>query len=137
MKWSRYNIFFKASTGDFYLLYNTMSNFFARIDIANAKLLYKLQDGELLANELDPDTLRDLTEKKVLVENDDVEMAKFKLIKQYNRMNNKTLSLTIAPTLACNLHCSYCFEKKHPNIYMDDKVEDDIINFIAGHKDIE
>lgn len=137
MKWSRYNIFFKASTGDFYLLYNTMSNFFARIDIANATLLNKLQDGELLANELDPDTLRDLTEKKVLVENDDVEMAKFKLIKQYNRMNNKTLSLTIAPTLACNLHCSYCFEKKHPNIYMDDKVEDDIINFIAGHKDIE
>lgn len=137
MKWSKYNIMFKVSTGDFYLLYNTMSNFFARIEIDNADTLIKLQKGELLANELDADTLIDLKEKKVLVENDDIELMKFKLIKQYNRMSNKSLSLTIAPTLACNLHCSYCFEKKHPNIFMDDNVEDAIIKFIAGHKDVE
>lgn len=51
------------------------------------------------------------------------------------RQNNRRLILTINPTLACNFNCPYCFEATHPNTYMSDNVEDDIIRYINSNKD--
>lgn len=48
MKWSKYNIMFKAHTGDFYLLYNTMSNTLLKLDSNNAKLLMNIKKKELV-----------------------------------------------------------------------------------------
>lgn len=53
------------------------------------------------------------------------------------RPNNRRLILTINPTLVCNFNRPYCFETTHPNTYMSDKVEDDIIQYISSNKDIK
>ncbi len=137
MKWSKYNILFKVQTEDNYLLFNTMSNSVLKLNSDNAKTLMDIKAGDLKDSELDPVSYEELVQKGILVEDDDIELAKFRLLKQYNRMDSNSMSLTIAPTMACNLHCSYCFENSHPKIHMDDSVEDAIIAFIKGHKIIE
>ncbi|MGN1158401.1 MAG: radical SAM protein [Agathobacter sp.] len=72
---------------------------------------------------------------KALVENDEDELFKLKYVTQARRFSNKVLALTINPTLDCNFACPYCFEKKHPKEYMNDEIEDDIINYIKRQKD--
>jgi uncharacterized protein len=47
--------------------------------------------------------------------------------------NAPVLAMTIAPTVACNLRCDYCFETEHPNRYQDDDELDAIIAF-ARHR---
>lgn len=117
MKWSKYNILFKVQTEDNYLLFNTMSNSVLKLDSDNAKTLMDIKAGDLKDSELDPVSYEELVQKGILVEDDDIELAKFRLLKQYNRMDSNSMSLTIAPTMACNLHCSYCFENSHPKIH--------------------
>ena len=50
------------------------------------------------------------------------------------RNDDSRLILTINPTLACNFACPYCFEKQHPDIFMNGTIENKIINFINLHK---
>lgn len=137
MKWSKYNFMFKAKSGDFYLLYNTMSNVFLKLDNSIASLLLKIRNGQLSEDDLDEELRKEILDNNILVRDDNIELAKFKLLKQYNRMNDDVLSLTIAPTMACNLHCSYCFEQNHPSVFMKDDVEDAIIAFIKGLRDVK
>ncbi len=137
MKWSKYNFMFKAKSGDFYLLYNTMSNVFLKLDNSIASLLLKIRDEQLSEDDLDEELRKEILDNNILVRDDNIELAKFKLLKQYNRMNDDVLSLTIAPTMACNLHCSYCFEQSHPSVFMKDDVEDAIIAFIKGLRDVK
>ncbi len=40
------------------------------------------------------------------------------------------LLLTIAPTVACNLRCPYCFETEHPNRYLDRDEVDAIVRMV-------
>lgn len=124
---------FKAHAGEFFLLYNTLSNAFLKLDETDADTLIKLKTGRISEDSLEEDTKNALIDNKIIVRNDDIELAKFKLLKQYNRMDDSILALTIAPTMACNLHCAYCFEQQHPSIFMKDGVENDIIHFIKGH----
>lgn len=52
------------------------------------------------------------------------------------RYNKNLLSLTIAPTMACNFRCIYCFEKGHyGNSLMDGETQIALMNFIKSHLD--
>ncbi|WP_305141279.1 radical SAM/SPASM domain-containing protein [uncultured Muribaculum sp.] len=51
-------------------------------------------------------------------------------LKRLKSFGGKTLSLVIAPTLACNFACPYCYEANLPLSLMDEKVENGIIDFI-------
>ena len=52
------------------------------------------------------------------------------------RYNKNLLSLTIAPTMACNFRCVYCFEKGHyGNSLMDGETQIALMNFIKSHLD--
>lgn len=49
--------------------------------------------------------------------------------------NQSLLSLTIAPTTACNFDCPYCFEpKKKPKTVSDDVIEE-IVQFVKRHEE--
>ncbi|MEZ5357740.1 MAG: SPASM domain-containing protein [Candidatus Zixiibacteriota bacterium] len=48
------------------------------------------------------------------------------------RTANDTLSLTIAPTLACNFGCDYCFERHSP-IRMNEETEKALLSFAEQH----
>lgn len=50
------------------------------------------------------------------------------------RYNKSLLSLTIAPTMACNFRCIYCFEQGHyGNRLMDQATQDHLMEFIEKH----
>ena len=50
------------------------------------------------------------------------------------RYNKSLLSLTIAPTMACNFRCIYCFEQGHyGNRLMDQSTQDHLMEFIEKH----
>ncbi|MBE6533700.1 MAG: SPASM domain-containing protein [Ruminococcaceae bacterium] len=47
--------------------------------------------------------------------------------------SSKTFSLIIAPTLGCNFHCVYCFEKgRNDSKIMDAKTQDGVLNFVES-----
>ena len=50
------------------------------------------------------------------------------------RYDASTLSLTIAPTMACNFRCVYCFEQGHyGNHLMDETTQEHLMAFIKRH----
>ena len=50
------------------------------------------------------------------------------------RYRNDVLSLTIAPTMACNFRCVYCFEQGyHGTKLMDEETQKSVVNFIEKH----
>lgn len=50
------------------------------------------------------------------------------------RYSKDTLSLTIAPTMACNFRCVYCFEQGHyGNQLMDETTQENLMKFIKNH----
>ena len=52
-------------------------------------------------------------------------------VSQYASSN--TFSLIIAPTLGCNFHCVYCFEKgRNDSKIMDAKTQDGVLNFVES-----
>lgn len=49
-----------------------------------------------------------------------------------SRYHSKVLSITIAPTMACNFRCIYCFEQGHYGKVMESETADNLIKFIAN-----
>lgn len=131
MKWSRYNYFFEGELKFF--LYNSLSNSFAEFDSDTYHELYKMKELEQVEVK-DEELKKHLTLMKAFVENDQDEINKIKYLVLLRRFNDSTLHLTINPTLDCNFACSYCFEGKHSHIYMTDKVEDEIVEYIKKQK---
>ena len=56
--------------------------------------------------------------------------------KRFESFSGRTLSLVIAPTLACNFACPYCYEANHPASIMPKVVEDNIIRFIKSYETV-
>lgn len=134
MIWSRYTYLFSKENRFF--IYNSLSNCLAEIDEVVFNLVkegIKTQQVETKDIELS----EQLCKMKVLVDNDDDEINKIKYINRLRRQNNRRLILTINPTLACNFNCPYCFESEHPNIYMTDEVEEQIVHYVESCKEAE
>lgn len=117
-----------------HFLYNSQSLSFMTID----KSLYDLIEEAILnsecLNHIDGDTYDFLQEKGLIDDDQETNTKDFRhkmeYLKRLKSFGNKTLSLVIAPTLACNFACPYCYEANLPLSVMDDEVEDEIIKFI-------
>jgi uncharacterized protein len=133
MKASRYNRFFKAENDGHWLAFNGMTSALATLDGEEQYLLVQ----RILAdpNQVDQEdkTVQELWEPLVkggyLVEDwvDEVEVLKIR--NRTARFQNYGLSLTIVPTMKCNLKCAYCYQT-HPNEVMSSEVEDALIGMI-------
>ena len=134
MIWSKYTYQFE-SEGKYYI-YNSLSNSLAEIDKELYNDIKKSRENHCF-NFHEQETEKMLKNMKVLVENDMDEINKIKYLNLLKRNENRCLILTINPTLACNFKCPYCFEEEHPNIYMSEKVENDIINFIKSNNKVK
>lgn len=130
MKWSKYNYFFTFD--DKFLLYNSLSNSFAELDKDVFADLVNQKNKELI--DLDEDLLTSLKKMKAIIDNVKDEFNAIKFEAHRKRFDKSNLSLTINPTLHCNFACIYCFEEDRQPIYMSEKVEDQIINFIQEKK---
>ncbi len=79
----------------------------------------------------DPRFLEDLKHCGFLVEDDLDEKKDIKLRMLEARSDTSVLSLTIAPTMECDLRCVYCYESgRHSDGYMTEDVCDDICRLV-------
>ena len=83
--------------------------------------------------------IEQLKKECVLVEDNADIYHQIKLERTLSRYNNRYLSLTIAPTTACNFRCSYCYESgidKKVTKSVDKSIAD-IIDFVKSFKHTE
>lgn len=131
-KWSKYNFLFRGN-GNYYI-YNSLSNALAELNLVDYQELQKAANSS--SHVVSSSLLKQIEPLKVFIESDDDEINKIRYRSRMQRTGNAKLELTINPTLACNFACPYCFEKQHPNIYMTDEVEEQIIEYIKRHKQV-
>lgn len=74
----------------------------------------------------------ELVRAQFLVPRDWDEANNVELTVSRNRGSLEVLGLTIAPTLACNFGCKYCFERQLPKHTMDDRTEDRLLEFVKA-----
>lgn len=134
MELSKYNFFFVYKNK--HLIYNSLSNSFAEIDIQLYDFLKDKENINLNENILS-DVKDDLVRMKILVENEKDELNEIKFISDRRRNSDKILNLTILPTLNCNFACTYCFEEHAHQEQMSNEIEDLIIDKIKEYKTTE
>lgn len=127
---SKRNLFFKSKLNG-YLLFCGNSNSFFQFDddnVACVKKMFETGDDSELPEDIKNAFIR---AGVLLKESDEDFFNRMKYISYQARFNPNILSLTIAPTMACNFKCVYCYEgeRVHNNV-MSDEVIDGIIKFI-------
>ncbi len=131
MIWSKYNFLYKSKKHNVYLLYNSLSNSFLKLDndIILTAIIKIKEDVDNFDFTNKEDFFKLLKKSKIILDSDETEILKIKNKILLNRYSPYNLTLTLLPTLACNFNCPYCFVKES-NIFMDDFVENKIIMFI-------
>jgi uncharacterized protein len=128
MKPSRFNIFIDTGHGS-RLLFNSASAALAEIEPEKTAIVDRLLTDRILPQTATEKELRrQLIEGGYLVEDNLDEIAALKNENRNERLSGSDLMLTIAPTLACNFGCSYCFENSRPD-RMNDTTQDALLSF--------
>ncbi len=130
-KLSNYNHYIFYRKGNMYLIYNAISNGLAKLEPEVYRLIRSGEQGldKLERDESKRQLLDSLRSGHIIVEKefDEIEFLRAKM--NMGRFGSTVLSLTIVPTLACNLKCVYCYEGVKIGKYMDESIEDAITNF--------
>lgn len=123
MTFSKYNHLCELRGTKNYLLYNFLTG--AMLEL-NQDYKSRISSMDLLSS----------SEKELLLENGFIvsDFDEIKYLKYGNKLvctDNELLSILIAPTMACNFRCPYCFEH-HGSGMMDQEVQNEIISFIEA-----
>lgn len=122
-KKSRYNIFVDEVDNK-QLIFNSLSGAFATFNSDAYKLYNNIDNIE--KDELDKTLLNyfnTMYTNGFIVESDVDEYDIIKAKENIARFSSQIFSLTIAPTMNCNMNCPYCYEKKENKIMSDDVIE--------------
>lgn len=129
MYWSRYNRVYKISD-NYHVIYNYAwgKAVFLIADLMN--LLRQHKDAIDDINMLHPGFHKTLLENKMIVRNqkDEIDDVKNSIIRELS--SDKTLKLTVNPTLDCNLRCWYCYERHNKKAYMNNETMCSIVRFV-------
>jgi uncharacterized protein len=137
-KISKYVHLFSTSEGK-KIIYCSRSNSFLEAKENLFEYLKKSKNDNLLINKLDKDLMDLLKTHKIIVNNSEDEDFLLEhqfLTDQYTYSKSK-LGLIIAPTIACNFECSYCFESGKKATSMDEETVNELISFIKLHKEAQ
>lgn len=131
-KLSQYNQFQPWFDG-YYIAYNARSGAVALMTADNYSLFTgiarKLQSGDANFDTEEQKLLTQLKYGSFVVDDDFDEFETLKFTHQLGRFDSTSLGLTIAPTMACNMACHYCFEENKKG-KMSSAVIEAIISFI-------
>lgn len=131
---SRYCILFQK--GKEYLAYTSAKNSFYKINRQVADFIenFKSDGFDVSKNQLakDIEHLHKIGLISTEKEDDDV-VDNIKLRYLINSFSKETISVTLAPTIWCNLRCPYCFEESKPKDVMSDDICDKVLKFIEAH----
>jgi uncharacterized protein len=124
MKWSRFNHFLDTDKdGDRYA-FNARTLALAKLDSASYDTIKQLEQASssssvATTDGLDVFTIQHLQDGGFLVADDLDELAELETVFNQRKHNSHNLTLTIAPTIWCNLACPYCYEGEKPKGMMD------------------
>lgn len=128
MKESRYNYYLQDHTG--MVIYNAMAD---EVVVLNPQLAAIYEEGrgapEKIRN-IHSDLFAYLTSKGVLIEDDVDEVKTYVAIME--EKDAREFTVTINPTLACNMTCWYCYENHKNMPAMSTKVKQATIAFIRN-----
>ncbi len=132
LKPSRYNFFYDIEDGKA-LAFNSATGAMAEVDRESYPRIKNLLADCRLADSLEYRDLRkSLLEGGFLVEESVDEISALEKESLRERCNDKSFILTIAPTLACNFACDYCFESLSP-VRMNEQTERALLEFVDNH----
>lgn len=113
-KKSRYN-HFQRWNDDYYIAYNSRSGAVALMDPENYETYHsvigKLENGGSEMNENEAALLKQLQYGSFVCPDDFDECGVLEFAHNINRYGASDLGLVIAPTMACNMACKYCYEE--------------------------
>ena len=123
-------LFFKSKENG-YMLFCGNSNSFYQIDDENVPVIQKMIDTGS-EDDLPEDIRKEFVKSGVLLNESDEEFFnRLKFSSYLTRFSKNHLALTIAPTMACNFKCVYCYEgSRVKNVTMTQEVMDGVIEFI-------
>lgn len=125
MRPSQYNLI--ENHGERTLVMNAKTGAILSLDKQHAESMCRMVSG----TEWEPDELREaLLQGGMLLEDDRDEKEEMKAIGRLLRFSNRSLGMTIAPTLECNFCCPYCYEKGQRKTTMTPEVEDRLVSFV-------
>ncbi len=128
MKPSRYTKLIDSGNGT-RLAFNAASAALAEVDHESLPIVKQFLEGPALPMTPAEQQVFDvMVEGRFLVPDEIDEFERLKLVNRQRRYGNTTLFLTIAPTLACNFKCSYCFER-NTSVRMTRDTEDALLSF--------
>ena len=132
-KISQYNHFSPWRDG-YYLAYNAISGALGLMTSENysmyRELLNKLSNGSTPPlTDKEKELLEQLQYGRFVVDDPIPEFDSLKFRYRKARFDNKSLGLVIAPTMACNMACEYCFEANKQG-KMSSRVIESLIDFI-------
>ncbi|MCU0287069.1 MAG: radical SAM protein [Acidobacteria bacterium] len=131
MKQSKYNFFYKIEN-DRYIAFNALKDGLAAVGSKTVDKVLALNPGDTI--DIDETIRQELVRGGFICEDDLDEFSTIIIRKNMQQYNSTILGLVIAPTLACNLGCIYCFESPSQGI-MNDKVMEALITFVKKHID--
>lgn len=136
MIWSKFNILYETPQGENFL-YNSRNNVFLKLEKDLYVMLQEIEKGNRDIEMLSLNVINFFEEKKIIVKKNEDSgfINQMKYLKRKKSFLNDTLKLIIAPTLACNFACPYCYEKDLPTHIMSENIQNQLISFINSQKD--
>ncbi len=134
---SLYTFFFDSENN--YYLYNTLSNALLAIDKDTYLYLRCCHEtNQLLETDLIcPELWEILINKYFITENQKDDFLLYKSMILPIRAQKNFMHLTIAPTMECNFHCFYCFEKEKPKGIMTEETMDAIVKYVESIPELQ
>ena len=131
MKESIFNIYYTADDGA-RLAFNSLTCALAVIDESYDKLINNLNsiNKNSIPKELN-DCFNAAYNGHFIVEDDIDELKELSIKRNFSKYSIESLGLTIAPTLACNFKCIYCYETSKPGM-MSEKTRTQLIEFVRS-----
>ncbi len=107
MKKSAYNTFIETNHSEGFFAYNALSNSLCVLD---KQVVATIQSDNIDTKTLSPELIAELKQGFFIADDHFDEIQYLKHRQRESQYSNTNLSLTIAPTINCNLACPYCFE---------------------------
>lgn len=128
MRTSNYNIFINSDRG--VLVFNALTDSYVFVNDDEAK---SLKTREFISLGIfESERIKRFQDAGILVKDDFNELAYLKHIYNKEMYESDVFDLTILPTLDCNVHCWYCFEKKNVGSRITPSVKGNILLFIQN-----
>ena len=132
MQLSRFVVSYRDIRPGEHVLYSVLADHYVGIDDATSDALERWTRGRRPADAAERETQQVLLEEGFLVRSraeDDANLRAF--LDRAAEGEPGTMQVTLMPTLACNLACTYCFQKDHPAFTkMHERTEDSTLEWI-------